>query len=139
MLLRQLAAIAALNLVALAPLPARATDAHQPSCALHAHRVIAVTPYRANRYIGKARVKQLRGAALYVEAEQHVSAQWLELELRRHLDAMRGPGNMADCPLDLDGIQVQVDARGPGFVVTLVAHDSSTAQEVLRRARLLLG
>lgn len=138
MLLRQLAAIAALNLVAIAPLPARAA-AHQPSCALHAHRVIAVTPYRANRQIGKIRVKQLRGAALHIEAEQLVSAEWLELELRRHLAAMRGPATMADCPLDLDGIQVQVDSRGPGFVVTLMAQDSSTAQEVLRRARLLLG
>jgi hypothetical protein len=139
MLLRQLAAIAALNLIVLAPLPARATNVNQPPCALHTHRVIAVTPYRADRSFGKIRVKQLRGAALYVEAEQHVSGEWLELELRRHLVAMRGPATMADCPLDLDGVQVRVDSRGPGFVVTLVAKDTSTAQEVLRRARLLLG
>jgi hypothetical protein len=139
MLLRQLAAIAALNVMVLAPLTAHAANTHQPPCALHAHRVVAVTPYKADRNIGKIRVKQLRGASLYVEAERHVSAEWLELELRRHLAAMRGAATMADCPLDLDGVHVRVDSRGPGFVVTLVAKDSSTAEEILRRARLLLA
>lgn len=139
MFLRQLAAIAALNLALLPAATALASEGSQSTCALHAHRVTAVTPYKVERRIGKTSVKQLRGAVIYVQAEQHLSREWLELELRRHLDAMRGPATMVDCPFDLDGVRMQVDSKGAGFVVTIVAKDSSTAEEVLRRSRLLLG
>ncbi len=138
MFIRKLAAIAALNLVALPPASALGSEASEAACPLQAHRVTAVAPYRADKRIGRARINQLRGAVLFIEAEQHGSAEWLAVELRRHLAGMQGPVSMADCPLDLEGIRMQVESRGPGFLVTLVAKDSFTAEEVLRRARLLL-
>jgi len=133
----KLAAMAAL-LLAAASATAAAADANPTGCALQAHRVTAVAPYRVGAHIGKAVVNRLRGATIYVEAERHMSAEWLEKELRGHIAAMRGSAEMADCPFDIEGLQVQVRPRGPGYLVTLVAKDSAGAQEVLRRARLLL-
>lgn len=139
MFVRMLAAVAALNLVALPSLSAMASESSPPACALHAHRVTAVEAYRAPKRIGKARIDQVRGAVLYVEAQRGVTAEWLELDLKRHLAAMRGPANMPDCPFDLDGARVNVKSQGAGFLVTIAAQDSSAGKEVLRRARLLLG
>ena len=131
------AAIAALYLAA-APAAVWAAETDASACALRAHRVTAVAPYRVGAHIGKAVVNRLRGATVYVEAERHMSAEWLEKELRGHIAAMRGSAAMADCPFDIDGVQLQVQPRGPGYLITLVAKDSAGAQEVLRRARLLL-
>jgi hypothetical protein len=135
---RKLAAITALCLAVL-PAAVSASEADGSGCALHSHRVTAVAPFRTGARIGKPIVNQLRGATIYVEAERHMSAEWLEKELRRHLGAMNGPATMADCPFDVKGVRVQVQSRGPGYVVTVTAKDAASGREVLRRARLLLS
>lgn len=135
---KKLAAIAAVYLATL-PAVVSASDADSSGCALRAHRVTAVAPYRADKSVGKPIVSRLKGATIYVAAERHISAEWLEKELRSHLAAMRGPATMADCPFDIDGVRMQVRSQGPGYAVTLVAKDTKSAHEVLRRARLLLG
>jgi hypothetical protein len=134
----KLAAITALYL-AMLPAAVSASEADGSGCALRAHRVTAVAPYRTGAHIGKPIVNQVRGATIYVEAERHMSAEWLEKELRRHLVSMSGPAAMADCPFDVEGVRVRVQSRGPGYVVTLTAKDAASGREVLRRARLLLG
>ena len=115
---------------------AKAPEKSSISCAFHAHRVTKVTPYRAPLFVGRGSV--LRGASLFVQAEPGLTAEWLETELRSHLAAMRSKG-MRNCPLDIAKISVRIDSGGAGFWVRLIAPDTATAREVLRRAELVLG
>jgi hypothetical protein len=112
------------------------TSTTNAPCALHAHRVTKVTPYRAQLFVGRGTV--LRGASLFVPAERGLTAEWLETEFRKHLAAMQSK-DMANCPLDVAKVKVEVVSGGSGFWVRLIAPDIATSKEVLRRAELMLG
>jgi hypothetical protein len=115
--------------------PASATAA---SCILREHRITAVTPYRVEGRQGRVVVQELRGATVSVQAEPGLTAEWLQLTLGRHLAEMQGMRDMKDCAFDVNDVQVKVTSSGAGFSVHLIARDASKAEEVLRRARLLV-
>jgi hypothetical protein len=117
-----------------APVVAKATP-----CILREHRITAVRPYRVEAHQGRVAVQELRGATVSVQAEPGLTAEWLQLTLGHHLAAMQGMGGMKDCAFDVNDVQVKVSSSGAGFSVNLIARDSSKAEEVLRRARLLVG
>jgi hypothetical protein len=132
----------------LAPMASYAAPAAAKSapCILREHHITAVTPYLVELprgpveiHQGRAAVRQLRGATVYVQAEPGLTAEWLQLTLARHLAEMQGPSDMKDCAFDVKDVQVKVTSAGAGFGVYLIARDSSKAEEVLRRARLLVG
>ena len=110
-----------------------------PNCMLRAHRITSVTPYRVEERIGKNSVQRLRGAEVFVQAEPGLTAEWLQLTLARHIAQMRGPAAMPDCAFDVDDVAVRVESGGTGFRVRIIARDTDKAEEVLRRARLLLS
>lgn len=121
----------------LLPAASFAADSPRAPCVLANHAITAVTPYRVEERVGRGTVSRLRGAQIFVRAEPGLTAEWLQLNLARHLTAMRG-ADMRNCALDVDDLRVQVRSAGPGFNVRLVARDSEQAKEVLRRAQLLL-
>src|SRR5207248_2588583 len=113
------------------------TQPVRESCAFHGFRVGSVSPYRVDQNMGGHFVVQrVLGAELFVPAEPGLTAEWLWASLRRHVAGMKGQA-MTDCPLCVDKLQVEVAPAGPGFRVRLIAPDAKSAQEVLRRARLL--
>lgn len=131
-----------------APAASSATPsaARPAACALGEHHIIAVTPYvvespRGPREIheGRAAVRELRGATVLVQAEPGLTAEWLQLTLSRHIAEMQGAGGLKGCAFGVNDIQVKVTSTGLNFGVYLIARDPSKAQEVLRRARLLVG
>ena len=136
---RKLIVISALAITAAIPTLASAADFAAAPCLLREHRVSAVTPYRVEEHIGKATFTRLRGANVFILAEPGLTAEWLQLTLSRHIAEMRGSATMRDCPFDVDDVGVQVDSAGTGFSVRLIARDTDKAEEVLRRAHLLLG
>jgi hypothetical protein len=113
-------------------------DTNRAPCVLREHSVTSVTPYRVQERVGRGTVTRLKGAQVFVRAEPGLTAEWLELTLRRHLAAMRGPAAMKDCAFAVAKVKVQVNSAGAGFVVKLIARDAAAAKEVLRRAELLL-
>jgi hypothetical protein len=132
----------------LAPMASYAAPAatRAAPCILREHRITAVTPYSVEGprgpleiHQGRADVRELRGATVFVQAEPGLTAEWLQLTLSRHLTEMQEPAGMKDCAFDVNDVQVKVTSTGAGFGVYLIAHDPSKAQEVLRRARLLVG
>ncbi len=125
----------------LAPMASHATPiaAKAAPCILREHRITAVTPYRVEGHQGRVVVQELRGATVSVQAEPGLTAEWLQLTLGRHLAEMQGMNGMKDCAFDVNDVQVKVTSSGAGFSVHLIARDSSKAEEVLRRARLLVG
>jgi hypothetical protein len=88
--------------------------------------------------MGKMSVPQLKGAEIFVQAQPGLTAEWLQLQLARHIESMQNT-SMHDCALDVSGTRVQVEPAGTGFRVKLIAKDAHQAQEVLRRAQLLVG
>ena len=134
------------TLAPVASYAAPAAAAKAAPCILREHRITAVTPYSVELprgpveiHQGRPAVRQLRGATVFVQAEPGLTAEWLQLTLSRHLAEMQGPADMKDCAFDIKDVEVKVASAGTGFGVYLIAHDSNKAQEVLRRAQLLLG
>jgi hypothetical protein len=138
MFARKLIAISALALTTIAPTLAFAASPEAAPCILRDHRITAVKPYTVTESAGRASVQRLRGAEVFVQAEQGLTAEWLQLTLTRHLTQMHGPAGMRDCAFDVNDVTVRVDSAGTGFAVKLVAKKSGDAPEVLRRAQLLL-
>jgi hypothetical protein len=145
---RKILAAFVLAATALAPMASYAAPAAAKAapCILREHRITAVTPYLVELprgpveiHQGRAAVQQLRGATVFVQAEPGLTAEWLQLTLGRHLAEMQGPAEMKDCAFDVKDVQVKVMSAGAGFGVYLIARDSTKAEEVLRRARLLVG
>jgi hypothetical protein len=139
MFTRKFIVTSALALSTIAPTFALAAPTSAAPCILRDHRITAVTPYKVTEHVGRGSVQRLRGAAVFVQAEPGLTAEWLQLTLARHLAEMRGPAGMRDCAFDVNDVQLKVDSAGAGFSVKIIAKDTSKAAEVLRRAQLLLG
>lgn len=136
---RNIRMVPVLAFVAATTVPALSlADTDHSDCLLRQQRITTVVPYRTGEHLGKAAVQQLRGARIFVEAAPGITAEWLQLEFRRHLTAMKG-ADMPNCVFDVDTVHVDVASGGHGFWVTLRTNTQKDGQEVLRRARLLLG
>ena len=115
--------------------PASHADSRQTSsaCVLSQHKVLSVVPYKTERTTGHAAFHVLSGASVYVQAEPGLTAEFLRLQFMQHAP------DAQSCVLGVTGVSVRVESAGAGFWVNLVASDSAGAQEVLRRAKLLVG
>ena len=121
--------------------PATSFAAAKPPCILNNYHVTAVEPYQVvDQHTGKATFNRVQGAQILLQAQPGLTAEGLRLQVTRYLTQMQNSSSrMPDCAFDVSGTRVQVDPVGTGFSVKLIAKDSARAQEVLRRARLLLG
>ena len=111
----------------------------QQACALKGFTVTSVAPRFEEVQQGRATTQRLAGATVYVLAQPGLTREWLRLSLERHLISMQSSGAMKDCPFGAKDIRITVDSAGTGFAVHVSAKDAKTAEEVLRRARLLRG
>jgi hypothetical protein len=137
--LRTLFSAAALSVATLVPTLSHASATGPSDCVLREHRVVSVEPYQIEQQYGRFISPQLRGAQIYVQAEPGLTAQWLQLTLEQHLGQMKGgSAAMTDCAVD-GNVRVEVTPAGSGYWVRLIAPDSKSGEEVLRRARLLVG
>ena len=107
-------------------------------CVFGRYQVTAVKAYKVEESAGKAtKVSRLKGARIFVQAEPGLTAEWLELEIGRHLRQMQGT-TMKNCALQISGVRAEAASAGSGFWVTITAPDEQKANQVLERARLLL-
>jgi hypothetical protein len=132
---KRILAAVALSGAMLAPAASFAGPDRKP-CILNERSISSVTPYRVYQPAGRGMTARLAGAQVFVQAEPGLTAQWLELTLARHIAQMHTT-SMKDCAFSVKDVKVKVDPAGTGFAVKLIARDSSQAEEVLRRARLL--
>ena len=137
MFFRKLMPALVLGVATLLPVVASADSAPSSHCVLLDHKVTSVTPYRVTERSGRASTQRLANAQVNVRAEPGLTAEWLQLTIQQHLAKMQGT-MMANCPLDLDNVRVQVDSAGAGFAVKIIAKNPAQAKEVLHRAQLLL-
>ncbi len=139
MLNRKFLAAVVLAGATLAPTASFAANPASGPCILRERRVASVTPYRIQEYHGRGSMTRLAGAQVFVQAEPGLTPEWLELQLARHIASMHGQGSMRDCVFDVKDVSVKVDSAGTGFAVKIIARDPNQAEEVLRRAQLLVG
>jgi hypothetical protein len=100
------------------------------------HRVLSITEHSIQEMDGK-HTRRLAGADIRIEAEPGMTAEYLTVELRRHLGAIRGDVAGSQSVFLVEGANVEVRSTGDGFVFHVTAPDSKNAQEIMRRARLL--
>jgi hypothetical protein len=137
MLTRKFALAAALAAAVALPTAAQAAP-QSPPCILSEHTIVSVVPYKVEEHIGKNVVQRVRGAQIYLRAEPGMTPEWLQLNFERHLAAMQGSATMPDCAFGLEKARVDVTSAGAGFWVRLVAPNTASGEEVLRRAELLV-
>lgn len=134
---RRIVPVIALALASVAPTLAWAGPTTHAGCAFREHQVTAVKPYKVEERIGRGSIHRLKGAEVYVRAENGLTAQWLQLTLQEHIARMNGAAKGA-CALGVSDIRVDVQPAGAGFAVKLIAKDPARAEEVLRRAEALV-
>jgi hypothetical protein len=137
MSIRKLIVALSLAATSLVPVVASAEPPAPEHCILLNHRVTLVKPLQVVERHGRGSTQRLAGAEVFVQAEQGLTAEWLQLSVERHLLQMQGK-HRGDCALDLD-VRVHVDSAGSSFAVKIIAKNPSQAKEVLRRAELLQG
>jgi hypothetical protein len=138
MLFRKFIVSAALAATTVLPAVALAAPTKAPPCILSEHTIVSVVPYKVEEHIAKNVVQRVRGAQVYLQAEPGLTPEWLQLNFERHLAAMQGPAAMPDCAFDLAKVRVEVTSAGSGFWVRLIAPDTTSGEEVLRRVELLV-
>jgi len=138
MLTRQFVISAVAAAMTVLPAVARANPSSAAPCILSEHTVVSVVPYKVDEHIGKNVVQRVRGAQVYLRAEPGLTPEWLQLNLERHLAMMEDAADMPDCALGLEKVRVEVASAGSGYWVRLIAPDTTSGEEVLRRVELLV-
>ena len=139
MLIRKFVASVALAAATAVPTLSYAASTSHAPCILDEHHVVSVAPYKIEERSGHNVFQRVRGAQVFIQAEPGLTAEWLQLNLQRHANAMQGSAAMADCAFDLSNLRVEVTSAGSGFWVRLIAPDTKSGEEVLRRAQLLVS
>jgi hypothetical protein len=133
----------ALAVATLAPVTSFARESEprptaSAACPFVGHH-LSVAPYYVEETHIKTTTKRLAGARITVEAEPGLTAEWLRLQIGRHLNTMGNSSSMRPCPLHADDVRFDVQSEGTGFTVKLIAVDPKKADDVLREARALAG
>ena len=117
------------------PMAARADTA---GCEIRTFNATQVAPLRTQERVGRgAVIERLKGAQVFVPAQQGVTAELLRARAEQHVAKMQH-GSMPGCPLAVDGIQVTVVSAGTGYWVQLKANTAEGAKEVLQRAEAIV-
>jgi hypothetical protein len=118
------------------------TERQAPNGAvLSNYPVVSVAPYVYEWTPIKTTLKEIRGATVRIEARPGLTAEWLQLRLERQIAALQSTQESAQAadssPLAMPGVRAMVSSAPDGFLITLVAPDKGSGEEVLQRARSL--
>jgi hypothetical protein len=110
---------------------------------VHKEDIASVEPLYANVMSGKGQYARMEGAVITFRALPGMSAPWLQRLVDCHLARNAALGHevpeMPYCPLVPRGVTATVTPTSTGFAVAVRSDDVDTANEVLRRARMLVA
>ena len=108
---------------------------------LHREAIANVKPLTRTVQAGRGLVEQPAGATVVLLPAAGVTAERLQRIVECHIARNASLGNdvpeMAYCPLVPKGVTATVTSAGNAFAVKIASEDRATAEEILRRARLL--
>ena len=110
---------------------------------MHRDDIASVEPLTEGTTSGKNQSARTTGAIITFRAAPGMTAQWLQRVVDCHLGRNAALGHdvpeMPYCPLVPKGVTARVTATDAGFAIAVRSDDSQTSQEILRRARALVG
>lgn len=110
------------------PAPADAPDSTPRRCIFETYSPQVVEPYYVDVSVGLGPDQLLRGAALFIQAREGLTREWLELSI---WSAYASPDEMrAGCLPNVRNLEISVGSAGPGFWVYLLSAHS--AEDVRR-------
>ncbi len=128
----------ALSIAAAMSVPALA-KADSVRCELLTYKPTQVAPVYVTLHAGRGGGTQyLKGAQLFVPAQPGLTAEWLRLDLERHISAMKQQP-MPGCPLANTGVSLAVVSGGTGFWVQVTTNDSDVAKILMQEAEQLVS
>jgi hypothetical protein len=101
--------------------------------------ITGVEPYRVTETNLKRSWTKLEGAVVTVRPAPGVTREWLQRTVQDHMGQMTAGAPMNDCPLSVVGAAADVSSTGNGFAITIHSKDKDGAQEILRRASMLVS
>jgi hypothetical protein len=111
--------------------------ADTPQCQLSVYNANRVVPLRVEQRVGRGTIQILKGAQVFIPAQAGLSAEWVRVNIERHVAAMR-THSMPNCPLSVADVRVSVVSGGTGFWAQLASDDPAAAREILRRAERIV-
>jgi hypothetical protein len=106
-------------------------------CFLDPQSVFTVKPYYGRPTISRNSLKPLQGAEVQLVPEVGLSSEMLAARLQRLLRGSER-GRLPGCLLDVGHVHIGSNTMGDAASVMLIARDPGDAQQVLRRAQLLV-
>jgi hypothetical protein len=107
----------------------------------HREAIVEVKPLTRKVRTGRSYVQRRAGASVVLLPAPGVTAERLQRIVECHIARNASLGNdvpeMPYCPLVPKGVTATVTSVGNGFAVNIASENKETAEEVLRRARLL--
>lgn len=100
--------------------------------------ITSVEPYRVTETNLKHTWSKLEGAVVTLRPAPGVTREWLQALVDDHMSRMAG-APMNDCPLSVAGATADVSSTGNGFAITIHSKDKDAAEDILRRASLLVS
>jgi len=110
-----------------------ADSARADECVFEKYAVSSVMPFSTDENYTYGPFSILRGAQLYVQAREGLTAEWLHLSVER---ALVDP-EAASCRPPLRDVHVLVSSAGPGFWVRLGVDNQLDAQKLLSWAQAM--
>lgn len=124
--------------IAIASSTSAIARADSPRCELLTYNPTQVAPlYVAFDAARGGSTQRLTGAQVFVPAQPGLTAEWLRLDLERHLSAMKQQP-MRGCPLANEGVKLAVVSGGTGFWIQISASDSGVASTLLQQAEQIV-
>jgi hypothetical protein len=114
------------------------STADSAQCFIDPQSVFTVKPYYGRPTISRNSLKPLRGAEVQLVPAVGLSSELLAARLKRLLRASER-GHLPGCLLDVGHVHIGSNPMGDAESVMLIARDPGDAQQVLRRAQLLVG
>jgi hypothetical protein len=109
----------------------------------HREDIASVEPLTDTISSGKGPHARMAGALITFRAVPGMTSQWLQRVIDCHLARNAALGHnvpeMPSCPLVPKNVTAQATAASAGFSVAVRSDDVDTANEVLRRARMLIA
>jgi hypothetical protein len=118
---------------------ATATHAAEP-CVFDKYAPAAVKPYSEEENLAYGTYSFMRGAQLYIPAQNGLTPEWLQTSIERAI--MTRPGSPEassqdplSCSPNIKDVRVTVTSAGSGFWVTLIGRDQQSGEALVKWAR----
>jgi hypothetical protein len=104
------------------------------TCVFNKYSPVSVAPYNEEQSTGYDTYSLLKGAQLYIPAQEGLTKEWLQLTLQQALASKPFLNDEHTCHLSVRPEQVVVVSAGNGFWVQLIGHDEREAEQLLHWA-----